>query len=432
MNSNFPIKTSFWFDGPDYSQQSLSNDISIDVAVIGGGFAGLSSALHLKAENPDFRIAVFETEHVGYGASGRSGGWLVPFPPLYWLMDDLRDFKRLDCYQKAISAQKENIIQILHDAKDEAFSESTIWGRHYLVARNRIEAAILNWVDSRMSILKMQNDFIKNSFKADIVGYPNRSVLGWETWFINPYDLVMLLRQRCLQKDIRIYEKTPIVKIRDNYKNLSIETKSGANIQSKNAIVATNAYLSSIDFGFNVDFGTPEHTYMIATEPLEKELIQAISSQKYGFGDPSLSYYCGRFFNDRLLFNGCDRKSNATKKDDECLSAYQKLHREMVRRFPVLDGKKLDCAWGGPVLQTSSDAPVIRAAKENSKIVFNVGYGGGSGISMALNSGPLTTFLITGRSSNSSTVDTHFRALAMSRRPYVGLFKAGLEIIKKF
>lgn len=53
----------------------------VDVAIIGAGFTGLWSAFHLLSNKPDLKIAIIEKERVGFGASGRNGGWVSALYP---------------------------------------------------------------------------------------------------------------------------------------------------------------------------------------------------------------------------------------------------------------------------------------------------------------------------------------------------------------
>ena len=68
---------SFWLAtyGPYTPNPPVQGDLSVDVAIIGGGFTGLSTAYHLRRENAGLRVAVLEAEVIGFGASGRNGGF---------------------------------------------------------------------------------------------------------------------------------------------------------------------------------------------------------------------------------------------------------------------------------------------------------------------------------------------------------------------
>ena len=74
---------SLWQEGVDVVKRpALFADIDCDIAIIGAGFTGLWTAYHLKQLSPDARIVVIEKEHVGFGASGRNGGWASALYPL--------------------------------------------------------------------------------------------------------------------------------------------------------------------------------------------------------------------------------------------------------------------------------------------------------------------------------------------------------------
>ena len=67
---------SYWLTTREYKPgESLRGEIEVDVAIIGGGFTGLSSAYHLKKTEPDLRVALLESQVIGFGASGRNGGF---------------------------------------------------------------------------------------------------------------------------------------------------------------------------------------------------------------------------------------------------------------------------------------------------------------------------------------------------------------------
>jgi len=70
------VNTSLWQGNQKITyRKSISGNDSFDVAIIGAGFSGLWSAYHLKQLQPELKIAIFEAEYVGFGASGRNGGW---------------------------------------------------------------------------------------------------------------------------------------------------------------------------------------------------------------------------------------------------------------------------------------------------------------------------------------------------------------------
>ena len=74
---------SFWWDRVARSERpALPGPTSADVCVVGAGYTGLWTAYHLARAAPDLRVVVVEQRHVGYGASGRNGGWLTNSSPV--------------------------------------------------------------------------------------------------------------------------------------------------------------------------------------------------------------------------------------------------------------------------------------------------------------------------------------------------------------
>ena len=77
MNIESAARSPLWWDvvAARQTRPSLETDIDVDVVVIGAGFTGLWTAYHLATLDPALRIAIIESQHVGFGASGRNGGW---------------------------------------------------------------------------------------------------------------------------------------------------------------------------------------------------------------------------------------------------------------------------------------------------------------------------------------------------------------------
>src|SRR5690242_15006084 len=75
----FDDNQSVWLHGapPDQPAAALAQDLTVDVAIIGGGFTGVSTAYHLSQRNPQLGIALLEAKSLGNGASGRSGGIML-------------------------------------------------------------------------------------------------------------------------------------------------------------------------------------------------------------------------------------------------------------------------------------------------------------------------------------------------------------------
>lgn len=74
----FPYMQSYWMiNQPMETSPALEAEYDTDVVIIGGGYAGMSTALGLLDRQPDLRVTIVEARHIGYGASGRNGGHIM-------------------------------------------------------------------------------------------------------------------------------------------------------------------------------------------------------------------------------------------------------------------------------------------------------------------------------------------------------------------
>lgn len=410
---------------------ALEKNLSCDIAIIGGGYAGLSTALELKEKYPNLNISLFEDKTLGFGASGRNGGWLVPFPPLFWLAESPKNLERHREHAFAIEYTKKNIEKLKLKIRNLIGEEDWKDTNHQLIARNRVETATLKWLKTRLDKLGFKCDYFDFDQRPQRVGYNYKACLTWQTAIINPFKVIQIFRDFCLEKNISVYENTCIAEVQSNMNPIVLKTKNNFLIHAEKVILCTNAYSDKLQIEYDSPGATIQHTYMVATEPLDQILKDKISANDQPFGDPSYFYYCGRFHKDRLLFNGVDRKSNATEEDDKYEPAYQNIYEELIRRFPLLRDQKIESAWAGPVLQTRTDAPIVKLSRANPNLVFNIGYGGGSGISMALQSGRLVRALLDPTEAENQDAIRMLNVLNSTEFPIIGSTQVVATILRK-
>lgn len=401
---------------------------SADVAIVGGCFAGLSAARDLKLKKPDLNVALIEAKHIGFGASGRNAGWVMSLPPLYWLLDNFEDRQRLEDIRWLSRVCQDNIDQFGRLTAQEAIDCAWTPSQHLLVARNPLEVATLRWIMPRFEAIGQRCEFFEKEKMKQLVGYPATVGMAYEMVNIQPYRLARGLRQYCLNQGVHIYENTPVKTIRSTTQGVQLSTADGATLTAQKVILATNAYTKFLTLDIEVPTTSTQHTYILATEPLKPDMLDRITRARTPFGDAALSFYIGRIHEHRLIFNGIDRASQVTQADDHHMPSFAKLHEEMIRRFPFLESIPLAGAWGGAVQQTTTDAPIVQRSNSNPNIILNIGYGGGSGVGMALLSGRLTTGLVLEDETRDSDGQ---RLLANSRFPKMGPVRATLGVLGK-
>jgi len=148
-------------------------------------------------------------------------------------------------------------------------------------------------------------------------------------------------------------------------------------------ILATNAYTNFLMLDAAIPATSTQHTYMLATEPLKPDMLDRISQTRTPFGDPALSstsaalLRIGSYSTASIEPPGSRRRTIAIYRPlssctGKCCGGFRSSNPSPWR------------GMGWAVLQTPSDAPIVRRSKSNPDVVLNIGYGGGSGVGMAL------------------------------------------------
>ncbi len=427
---DLPFTTSFWFDSSIDTSPALEGARFVDVAIVGGGFAGLSAARHVKLRAPHLAVALVEARHVGFGASGRNAGWVMSLPPLYWLLDDFEDAQRLDDIRWTTRFCRESVAEVGRLVEREAIDCDWKPSQHLLVARSALEVATLRWLAPRFEAAGVRCERHDGKQVEQLVGYPAKAALAYEIATIQPYRLAKGLRRHCIAQGVQVYENTQVTRARSTKQGVRLTTADGASLTAGKVILATNAYTKTVELDSQVPSTSTYHTYMLATEPLAEVTIDRIGRARKPFGDASVSFFIGRIQDGRLVFNGIDRASGVRPEDDRHLPSFTELHAEMLRRFPFLEAIPLAAAWGGAVQQTDSDAPVVRPAAGNPDLILNIGYGGGSGVGMALLSGRLTTDLVLGETAADGDARRLRALLGNSRFPRMGPVRAAFGVAR--
>ena len=343
---------------------TLRGDQSADVCVVGAGFTGISTALHLAERG--YKVCVVEANRVGWGASGRNGGQVIG----------------------GIAGEKHIAKHYGRDV-EEMFGELR-WAGHEIirerVAKYNIQCD-LKWGYLDVAIKKrhlrdiehdharlMAADFphevriLSREETSDLIGTDAYigALLNRGNGHLHPLNLCIGEAAAAASLGAVIYEQSPVVDIRKGGKP-KVVTEQGS-VTADAVVLAGNAYhhldpkLRGIMF--------PVNSFIVATEPLANDVVRKINREDLAICDPNfvLEYY--RLSADkRLLFGG---RFNYFGDDPEYI---QKRHRQKLSRlYPQLANVRIDYAWGGTIGVPVNRVPLL--GRLGQGIFYCQGYSG--------------------------------------------------------
>lgn len=375
---------SFWLAtyGEYTPDPPLTGETAVDMAVIGGGFTGLSTAFNLKKDSPGLRVAVLEGEVIGYGASGRNGGFSMT---LFGLEPAVT--KALFGHQRTIEAHRymERAVDYVDQLIRENHIQSDYWFPGFL--RVATTPGYVKRIQHDLEILTSMGitgvEWLDAKTVRAEVDSPRFLGAWWEPrcGLLNPAKQVRELKRIAREAGALIYEGSPVTEIRRN-KAFLLRTPQGQ-IKAEKIAFATNAY--SHLFPQLRRKQVPAFTHMLATEPLSPERLGAIGwKNRQGIEDArNLVHYFRLTADGRIAIGGSDVSIAFGRDMSRDLNdrIFADLERDLVWLFPGLKGIRFTHRWGGPVSVPVDLAPAIGYLGDK-RAVYSLGCVG-HGVSMS-------------------------------------------------
>lgn len=279
---------------------TLKQDIDVDVCVIGGGYTGLSSALHLAEYG--LSVAVIESATVGSGGSGRNVGFVNAgtwAPP-----DDLNKHLGTTAGEKLTHALG-NAPKLVFDILDKynINAQQTRTGNIHM-AHNR--SAELD-IDSRFEQLTRRGADVEILTGTQCHEYTgttkiNKALLDKRAGTINPFAYVNGLAHTAYQLGVQIFENTQASQLTKEHDKWVVHCPLG-HISATKVILATNAYSQGEWLDIQKSFYHVQY-YQIASEPLDNDIADKILPQKQGSWDTRMALSSIRRDKDNRLLLG--------------------------------------------------------------------------------------------------------------------------------
>ena len=380
----------------------LEGDQTADVVIVGGGYTGLSSALHLAERFPQRRIVLLEGARVGYGASGRNCGLVLPFiTGAEGTVHDLVDAGRIDEARKifdATSAGMGLIEELVKKRGVECEWEpvESLYGALTPRHQSKLERDQRTYAALGLEATWLPENEMRQ--RIDVPGFRGALTVPSST-MINPAKLATGLLALARAGGVDVYEESPVLDITGG-KTVHVRTPHGG-VRAPVLVLATNAYTHHLrkHLAFLRGRVLPVHSFSIASAPLSQAQIATLSwGGRQPFFDVRSFFDLFRLTADnRSLLSGGDGffyYGGATL-DERGHRDYARLESRFRRLFPALAEVPITNRWAGHVGTTLDMTPTIGALGPDRNILFAGGYAG-HGVSGAVLAGRLLRDMIAG------------------------------------
>jgi gamma-glutamylputrescine oxidase len=391
----------FWVGSPDplpcppLCPGPGNRPVRAQVAVVGAGFAGLSTAYELVRRSPGLDVVVVESSVAGAGASGRNTGILRPGVG-GTVLDLLRRFGEPTARQLyAASLIAVDFVRAIIAAEGIACDLEDV--PHVKLALTSRQARHLR--DEAETLARM--GFAADYSDRPPVPVPNRGGLSFPgSGQLNPALLVRGLKRAVLAHGVRIYEHTQVAAITPG-RPVQLDLAGGATLVADRVVLATNAHTPGL--GLLAGQVIPLQTHVGVTEPLTTGQRAGLGwADRCSFSDKRQVFDYYRLTSDnRLVFGGGrpvyrsaagDRAAGATDIADP--RVWQAQRALLARTFPGLTGLTVSRQWAGTVGMTLDRFPVI--GELATGVIVAAGWSG-HGVHLATASGALVADLVLGR-----------------------------------
>jgi gamma-glutamylputrescine oxidase len=367
-----------------------------DVAVVGGGLAGLSAAIELRQHG--FAVTLLEAREIGHGASGRNGGQAI-----YGLACDIttiedqlgrRAAKQVfDMSIEALDLIRERIAQ---------FAIECDWRDGYLgVAMNARKARALR---DEVELLAARYDhplrWIDRAELPQWIASPRYVAAAHDprSGHLHPLKYVRGLARAAQSLGVSLHEQTALQTLLPGTDGVTLRTDTDAMLHARHVLLAGNVYLQSLAPQVAPQLSSrimPVGTYIVCSQPLAPDTARALVPCGAAVCDNNFVLDYFRTTPDhRLLYGG--RVSYSTRTPADLAGS---MARRMQTTFPQLAGVQAEYAWGGFVDISMSRAPDFgRLSNFNNRVYYLQGFSG-HGLALTGLAGKLVAEAIAGDAS---------------------------------
>jgi glycine/D-amino acid oxidase-like deaminating enzyme len=359
---------------------SAGEHLDVDVAIIGGGFTGLWTAIALTDTDPGLRVAVLEMETVAFGASGRNGGFCEA-SLTHGLANGIRHFpNELERLEREGIDNLQGLIDFTRthgiDCDLEETGTLALADQPYQVDEFRAwvdEAAAhgetLEFLDRDAARAEVHSPL----WQAGLYRPPGRDIL------VDPAKLCRGIARVARERGVRVHEHTRVTGLERRAGAVVVSSATGATVRADQVVVATSAYSGWLRR--LTPLFVPVYDYVLVSEPLTPDQRTAIGwRRRQGLSDSNNQFHYFRLTtDDRILWGGYDAihhyGSRVAPELDRRPATFARLEAQFFRAFPQLAGLAFPYRWGGAI-DTTSRFSVTFGQTMGGRVTYALGYTG--------------------------------------------------------
>ncbi|WP_105104178.1 NAD(P)/FAD-dependent oxidoreductase [Microbulbifer pacificus] len=351
-------------EAPAYAP--LEGQVDADVCIIGAGYTGLSSALHLAERG--FKVVVLEAERVAWGASGRNGGHVGVGQRKG--QEDLEKMLGFDT-AKVLWDMGLEAVQLVED----------------LIQRHNIQCDLKRGImhlaakPSHDSWLKEEVALLNQRYGYDKMRYADReevrSLVGSDRFYggqvdsgslhLHPLNYALGLAAAAEKAGVRFFEYSRVTSYQGG--NPCVVNTARGSVRAGNVVLACNGYLGDLEPKMAGRI-MPINNFVLATEPLPPSLARELIANDYALQDTLFVINYWKLSGDnRLVFGGGE---NYTSRFPQDIRAF--VRKYMLQIYPQLADTRIDFGWGGTLAITLNRMPSIGRLEPN--VYYSQGYSG--------------------------------------------------------
>jgi glycine/D-amino acid oxidase-like deaminating enzyme len=410
-----PLPKSLWAStaAPAAAYPPLNGNVTSDCVIVGGGFTGLSTALHLAERG--IRAILLEAHEPGWGASGRNGGQVIPGLKLD--PSEMRakyGEERGRRLTKTVGATADLVFELIqrHGIQCDANRAGWIQGAPGPKGWAEVRDRVGEWTAEGADVSLLDADEVRARIGGgDYVG----AFFDRRGGTLNPLSYARGLAHAATAAGAKIHGDSPVVSLDRSGQRWRVSTAKGT-VTADHAVLCTNGYTDSLWPGL-AETVIPVLSSVVATEPLSDNLRKVILPGREGVSETRrvLNWF-SIDRQGRLVFGG-----RANQEESDNPQAFDAVLARLKFMMPILGEPRIQFRWAGNVAITTDHVPHLNELAPN--LYAGLGYNG-RGVAMSTMMGKLLAERVAGAREE----DIPLPATPIERIPFHGWRATGIAL----